>query len=148
MDGHNDNDICVCRMCILSMKIADVRSNLGGGETARPHVIPLTCHGVLTDYNKLRSHGSFEWPPSSSRRLRPQEMDLARWRRMYQGETDVIDSVLQSAKNPQLFSDHSELISVFRGRSSTQSPAPTKPAYLLWSQSLMRDQADDRRMLL
>ena len=51
MDGHNDNDICVCRMCILSMKIADVRSNLGGGETARPHVIPLTCHGVLTDYN-------------------------------------------------------------------------------------------------
>ena len=30
----------------------DVRSNLGGGEASRPHVISLTCHGVLTDYNK------------------------------------------------------------------------------------------------
>ena len=54
MDGHNDNDICVCRMCIKSMKMMipqDVRSNLGGGEASRPHVISLTCHGVLTDYN-------------------------------------------------------------------------------------------------
>ena len=33
----------------------DVGSNLGGGEASPPHVISLTCHGVLTDYNK--SHG-------------------------------------------------------------------------------------------
>ena len=51
MNGHNDNDIC--RICIKSMKMIpqDVRSNLGGGEASRPHVISLTCHGVLTDYN-------------------------------------------------------------------------------------------------
>ena len=59
MSGHNDNDIC--RMCIKSMKMMipqDVRSNLGGGEASRPHVISLTCHGVLTDYNSnLRCTG-------------------------------------------------------------------------------------------
>ena len=52
MNGHND--IRVCRMYIKSMKMMipqDVRSNLGGGEASRPHVISLTCHGVLTDYN-------------------------------------------------------------------------------------------------
>ena len=51
MNGHNDNDIC--RICIKSMKMIpqDVRSNPGGGEASRPHVISLTCHGVLTDYN-------------------------------------------------------------------------------------------------
>ena len=43
MNGHNDNDIC--RICIESMKMIpqDVRSNLGGGEASRPHVISLTC---------------------------------------------------------------------------------------------------------
>ena len=61
-------------MCIKSMKIADVRSNLGGGETARPHVISLTCHGVLTDYSRgipsvprLKTDSKWSGSPSNTR---------------------------------------------------------------------------------